>query len=63
MFAEFAKVLRIHKTKISNFKSYWAAYGRLFVLFVDFCKKTLDLKLTLGDIMQNETNNILKGHD
>ena len=29
MFAEFAKVLRIHKTKISNFKSYWAAYGRL----------------------------------
>lgn len=63
MFAEFAKVLRIHKTKISNFKSYWAAYGRLFVLFVNFCKKTLDLKLTLGDIMQNETNNILKGNE
>ena len=29
MFAEFAKVLKIHKTKISNFESYWAAYGRL----------------------------------
>ena len=23
MFAEFAKVLKIHKTKISNFESYW----------------------------------------
>lgn len=34
----------------------------LFYLLI-FAKKTLDLKLTLGDIMQNETNNILKGND